>query len=205
MKALNRTVLPLMAASALLVGGAEISTANAATTSQDLAFTFFNNSQGPATQTLNFTGFNTAFTYSVSFGLNSIILNLNPETFWFNSAKVNVNSPTSLTLGTTFSDTGFNFGPVSGLNTSDGATTSFYSQAFGVDLVLTNLFCSDLPNNPCSNVSSEWEGSGTHPGLTVTYDYSPVPLPAALPLFATGLGGLGLLGWRRKRKAQAVA
>ena len=31
------------------------------------------------------------------------------------------------------------------------------------------------------------------------------PLPAALPLFATVLGGLGLLGWRRKRKAQAVA
>jgi hypothetical protein len=29
------------------------------------------------------------------------------------------------------------------------------------------------------------------------------PLPAALPLFATGLGGLGLLGWRRKRKAVA--
>jgi len=31
------------------------------------------------------------------------------------------------------------------------------------------------------------------------------PLPAALPLFATGLGGLGLLGWRGKRKGQAVA
>jgi hypothetical protein len=31
------------------------------------------------------------------------------------------------------------------------------------------------------------------------------PLPAALPLFVTGPGGLGLLGWRRKRKAQAVA
>ena len=27
------------------------------------------------------------------------------------------------------------------------------------------------------------------------------PLPGALPLFATGLGALGLLGWRRKRKA----
>jgi hypothetical protein len=27
------------------------------------------------------------------------------------------------------------------------------------------------------------------------------PLPAALPLFATGLGVMGLLGWRRKRKA----
>ena len=31
------------------------------------------------------------------------------------------------------------------------------------------------------------------------------PLPAALPLFATGLGALGLFGWRRKRKAAATA
>jgi hypothetical protein len=30
------------------------------------------------------------------------------------------------------------------------------------------------------------------------------PLPAALPLFATGLGAMGLLGWRRKRKAAAA-
>jgi hypothetical protein len=30
---------------------------------------------------------------------------------------------------------------------------------------------------------------------------SNAPLPAALPLFATGLGGLAFLGWLRKRKA----
>ena len=30
------------------------------------------------------------------------------------------------------------------------------------------------------------------------------PLPAALPLFASGLGALGLFGWRRKRKAHAA-
>jgi len=42
---------------------------------------------------------------------------------------------------------------------------------------------------------------------TVMYDYyAATPLPAALPLFAGGLGGLGLLGWRRKRKsATAIA
>jgi hypothetical protein len=31
------------------------------------------------------------------------------------------------------------------------------------------------------------------------------PLPAALPLFASGLGALGVFSWRRKRKGAAVA
>ena len=31
------------------------------------------------------------------------------------------------------------------------------------------------------------------------------PIPGALPLFAGGLGALGLLGWRRKRRAQTLA
>ena len=35
-------------------------------------------------------------------------------------------------------------------------------------------------------------------------EYEATPLPAALPLFVTGLGALGLLGWRRKRKAAAL-
>ena len=30
---------------------------------------------------------------------------------------------------------------------------------------------------------------------------SPVPIPAALPLLAAGLGAMGFMGWRRKRKA----
>src|SRR5262245_43870801 len=34
---------------------------------------------------------------------------------------------------------------------------------------------------------------------------SEVPLPAALPLFATGLGVLGLIGWRRKKKTTLAA
>jgi hypothetical protein len=31
---------------------------------------------------------------------------------------------------------------------------------------------------------------------------SQVPLPGALPLFAMGLAGLGLLSWRRRKRAQ---
>lgn len=39
----------------------------------------------------------------------------------------------------------------------------------------------------------------------VEADVSPVPVPAALPLMASGLAALGFVGWRRKRKADAAA
>jgi hypothetical protein len=39
----------------------------------------------------------------------------------------------------------------------------------------------------------------------ISLNVAPTPLPAALPLFASGLGALGMFGWRRKRKVQAVA
>lgn len=40
--------------------------------------------------------------------------------------------------------------------------------------------------------------------VSVTQDAVAVPSPGTLPLLASGLGALGLLCWRRKRKAQAV-
>ena len=39
--------------------------------------------------------------------------------------------------------------------------------------------------------------------LGVRLAFGAPPLPAALALFATGLGALALLGWRRKRKVAA--
>jgi hypothetical protein len=43
-------------------------------------------------------------------------------------------------------------------------------------------------------------------GLTSMGDpaQAATPLPASLPLFAAGIGGLALLGWRRKRKGRAA-
>jgi hypothetical protein len=46
--------------------------------------------------------------------------------------------------------------------------------------------------------------SGAAPASDWSLAPSATPLPGALPLFASGLGALGLLGWRRKRKAAAV-
>ena len=48
--------------------------------------------------------------------------------------------------------------------------------------------------------AAAWDGTMR---FTVGGNVSAVPLPAALPLFAGGLGLLGLLGWRRKRMAAA--
>jgi len=42
--------------------------------------------------------------------------------------------------------------------------------------------------------------NGSVPSDDVAAPVSDVPVPAALPMFATGLGGMGLLGWRRRRK-----
>jgi hypothetical protein len=43
---------------------------------------------------------------------------------------------------------------------------------------------------------------GTSPSITVTAPVAATPVPAALPLLATALGGLGFAGWRRRRHAQ---
>jgi hypothetical protein len=47
-----------------------------------------------------------------------------------------------------------------------------------------------VPSQAFNNTAGSWSAP-----------VSTVPLPATLPLFASGLGALGLLGWRRKKAA----
>jgi hypothetical protein len=67
----------------------------------------------------------------------------------------------------------------------------------------TPTFMTMLSTTEDANGRFEWVVPP--PGVNIYIGFSNVPLPAALPLFATGLGALGLLGWRRKRKAAALA
>ena len=66
---------------------------------------------------------------------------------------------------------------------------------FAIGLALALLFNSPFPGN---NILQD----GALGAFAIIGDVTTpaVPLPGALPLFATGLGALGLLGWRRKRK-----
>jgi len=60
------------------------------------------------------------------------------------------------------------------------------------------------PQHTNENADGSFQWVVPSPGTNIYDGVSSVPLPATLPLFATGLGALGLLGWRRKRKLSAT-
>ena len=57
--------------------------------------------------------------------------------------------------------------------------------------------------DPITAVGTLVGDAGTGGPINGLTSVAPIPLPAAFPLFATALAGMGLLGWRRKRKASA--
>jgi MYXO-CTERM domain-containing protein len=80
----------------------------------------------------------------------------------------------------------------------------FYGSSFGLDISTSNSGDSVDSIGPTTIVG---DSNSNDPGSwTWTDPPSPTPLPPSISLFAVGLGALGLLGWRRKRKnAAAIA
>jgi hypothetical protein len=102
---------------------------------------------------------------------------------------------------------GFPLGVTSGtyFNTLDMTLMSSYNPAFitanGGTIASAQgvLFTGIETGNAYLNIHTTMFGGGEIRGWLVA-----TPLPTALPLFATGLGALGLLGWRRKRKTASA-
>jgi hypothetical protein len=122
---------------------------------------------------------------------------------------------------TTFNLTGFNLSTVT---ISGGWSTDNN----GVDILINGVSMGlTTPSNQFSSglaafaISSNFIGgvntldflvgndadiaTGLRVELSGSGDLLAAPLPAALPLFAAGLGVIGLIGWRRARKAQSIA
>jgi len=61
------------------------------------------------------------------------------------------------------------------------------------------------PGVPDAIVNFVYSDSGHNLHISAAGDIVATPLPAALPLFASGLGAIGFIGWRRKRKNAIAA
>ena len=95
---------------------------------------------------------------------------------------------TGLTPGTSFTGNAFDVG--SSANTLYFVSSTNPTLLFSVNET-TGVQNFIFLNAPVTDMTAGVTGAST------------VPIPGALPLFATGLGALGLLGWRRKKKAAA--
>jgi hypothetical protein len=173
-----------------LIGGAEISNADAATVSQRNTFGF-----SPSSVNLSFKSFNAL---GISGELTGVTLNLVSHVFLpaFTSATTSVDifstpfpstpNPVPFNNATAFGATDVNDFTLNGV--SGNATLADYINSnFNAVLTLTG------------GSGVLWTGTGPE-GLTVTYTYTATPLPATLPLFVGGLAGLGFTAWRSRRK-----
>src|SRR5262249_34763776 len=132
-------------------------------------------------------GVSPALTYDAAYLQSSNFLE------WQNS-----NVPLTITLPFSVTAIGFNYGTFSG-NAAPFAIT--LGNGFSITVNSNSnsyAFFGSVSDTAFSSFSIEvWPEVGALDNFAFA-----TPIPAALPLFATGLGALGLLGWRRKRQAR---
>ena len=185
--------------------------------------------------TVSFDGGTGLYTYSytidntagpvVGIGNIAIIVDTNPFEYPFPPFPVPNTEPTGWNFGGAWTGTGpgtednppFNeVGDIYGFDANPGpipVETTLSGFTFSVPVPPTMSLANDY-----FIFSPDYLGPGTTLGglnhisgygYVVAPDFASVtattPIPAAFPLFATGLGVMGLFGWRRKRKVQTAA
>ena len=154
--------------------------------------------------TVDFNQFNTALgtLTDVQFTLNSLI-SVEIAAQGFNPSIAATVKIDGVQIGPTGTADPFTFGPTEAALSPPAL--SFYegSSTFDVSLLL------NVNSSESVDAFVDWGFFVNEDALTLTYTYTPAisgtPLPAALPLFATSLGAMGLFGWRRKRKHAIAA
>jgi len=182
-----------------LIGGAEISQSKATTLtpSQSQTFTSFTQTGNGTTDSSvgPYNDFSSALgtLTGVQFQLSSNIGELSTFTPSL-TATVTVDG---ITISTPASTTGAYDFSVTNVNSTLLAYVTGGS-TFNATLALTVSDCE-------GTCAVTWDPPAA--SLVVDYAYTPVsttPVPAALPLFTTGLAGLGFTTWRSRRKQKAA-
>jgi hypothetical protein len=129
----------------------------------------------------------------------------------------NVGSFTGASLtGFTYDPGGLSNGSANGCNGNGASFACFYATPSPLALSNNMVFDIFFTGGPTSfslpslkvdfwTNSSQTKSTGDLLSQSIGPSVSATPLPAALPLYATGLAALGLLGWRRKRKSAALS
>jgi len=145
----------------------------------------------------------TGVTQSPAEGVQQTIATNSGQQYTLSFYVGNVYNPTGIFGTTSTVDVDINGSPIlAAENSCTSCTTTLTWQLFTTTFTATSTstvlaFLNGDPSNDTSNGLDNISINVANPPST--------PLPATLPLFAAGLGGLGLLGWRKKRKNAALA
>jgi hypothetical protein len=191
----RKSILAFFVASSMFAGGSAAK-ANFIYTYTGNSFTSLNATPGVSTGALAGANVTGEFTLSSALGdnFNGVV---KPTQFSFSAGPFTINNliATSYSFDIQTSNTGAIIDWT--------ILTSISGSFFGTTVATSNARDSTSSLGPTADLSAS---NSFSPGTwSVSDPPSATPIPAALPLFASGVAALGLFGWHRRRKTAALA
>jgi hypothetical protein len=157
-------------------------------TSSNVTGWSFTGSSGTATLTISST-YPNAMTF-----LGGQDLTATPAGIFFNFADTNIS-----TTGSTQFQTN-----IAALTLYSDMLMPNPSDPFGPPITRAGFFVLETTPDTTFDITAKYLDINLQIATIANGSISTTPLPVALPLFASGLGVMGMLDWRRKRKASAA-